>query len=113
MLLYSLLKTQHFAIPLSVTVSKAKNFSSPFRNDHQTWEVKGKKRTSEYRRKMGLMGLMGLMDLKLQKNWDEWKFFVLKFFSRAIEITTQFCASSNIAFLQEKIQPLRRSLPNV
>ena len=29
MLLYSLLKTQHFAIPLSVTVSKAKSFSSP------------------------------------------------------------------------------------
>ena len=29
-LLYSLLKTQRFAILLSVTVSKTKNFSSPF-----------------------------------------------------------------------------------
>ena len=47
-----LLKTQHFVIPLSVTVSKAKNFSSPFRSDDQTWEVKGEKRTSEYRRKI-------------------------------------------------------------
>ena len=49
MLLYSLLKTQHFAIPLFLVV---------LRNDDQTWEVKGKKRTSEYRRKInGLKAL--------------------------------------------------------
>ena len=75
-----------------------------FRNDDQTWEVKGKKRTSEYRRKIN--------GLKASKNWDEWKFFILKFFSRAIEISRQFCASSN-SFFTEKIQPLRRSLPHV
>ena len=61
-----------------------------FRNDDQTWEVKGKKRTSEYRRKIN--------GLKASKNW---KFFILKFFSRAIEISRPFCASSN-SFSTEK-----------
>ena len=54
MLLYSLLKSQHFAIPLSVTVSNAKTLTLVvlFRNDDQTWEVKGKKRTSDCRTKI-------------------------------------------------------------
>ena len=75
-----------------------------FRNDDQTWEAKGKKRTSKYRRNIN--------GLKASKNWDEWKFFILKFFSRAIEISRQFCASSS-SFSTEKIQPLRRSIPHV
>ena len=43
-----------------------------FRNDDQTWEVKGEKRTSENRRKIN--------GLKASKNWDEWKFSILNFF---------------------------------
>ena len=65
-----------------------------FRNEDQTWEVKGEKQTSENRRKIN--------GLKASKNWDEWKFFILKFFSRAIEISRQFCASSN-SFFTEKV----------
>ena len=137
-----------------------------FRNDDQTWEVKGEKRTSENRRKIrggsriflrrGCTLLLlyfntnkphsffccripvvlenrrssrggeggahpqhppsrsapEINGLKASKNWDEWKLFILKFFSRAIEISRQFCTSSN-SFFTEKIHPLRRSLPHV
>ena len=44
-----------------------------------------------------------LMDLKLQKTETNGNFLSQwKFFSRAIEISRQFCASSN-SFLQKKI----------
>ena len=75
-----------------------------FGNDDQTWEVKGKKRTSENRSKIN--------GLKLQKTETNGNLLSLKFFSQAIEISRQFCASSN-SFFAEKIQPLRRSLPHV
>ena len=49
-----------------------------FRNDDQSWEVKGEKRTSENLR------------LKASKNWDvNGNFLILNFFSRAIEISRQ------------------------
>ena len=65
--LNSLVKTQHFPIPLSVTVSKAKKFLVVlFTNDDQTWEMKGEKRTSENRRKIS--------GLEASKNLHEWKF---------------------------------------
>ena len=57
----------HFPIPLSVTVSKAKKFLVVlFTNDDQTWEMKGEKRTSENRRKIN--------GLEASKNLHEWKF---------------------------------------
>ena len=65
--LNSLVKTQHFPIPLSVTVSKAKKFLVVlFTNDDQTWGMKGEKRTSENRRKIN--------GLEASKNLHEWKF---------------------------------------
>ena len=60
-----LLKTQHFAISLSVTVSEAKNFSSPFlRMMIKPWKSrKGEKPTSENRRKIN-----GLKASKIEMN---------------------------------------------
>ena len=55
MILFNLLqKTQHFAKPLSVTISEAKNFSSPFLRMiiKPVKSRKGEKPTSENRRKI-------------------------------------------------------------
>ena len=54
MLFNLLLKSQHFAIPLSVTVSEAKNFSRPFLQMiiKPRKSQKGEKPTSEKRRKI-------------------------------------------------------------
>ena len=106
MLLCSLLKTQHFVIPLSVTVSKAKNFSSPFfRNDDQTWEVKGEKRTSENRRKIN--------GLKASKNWDVNGNFLSEFFlSSYRNFQTIPSVPPRMAFFYRKNSTVtRRSLP--
>ena len=71
--LNSLVKTQHFPISLSVTVSKAKTFLVVvFTNDDQTWEMKGEKRTSENRRKIN--------GLKASKN------FRIAFFKNFLEL---------------------------
>ena len=107
--LNSLEKTQHFPIPLSVTVSKAKKFLVVlFTNDDQTWEVKGEKRTSENRRKINGARL------KLQKTETSLENFYLEFFfSRYRNFQTIPSVSLRIAFFTEKIQPLRRSLPHV
>ena len=54
MLFNLLLKAEHFAIPLSVTVSEAKTFSSPFLQMiiKPGKSRKGEKPTSEKRRKI-------------------------------------------------------------
>ena len=77
MLLYSLLKTQHFVIPLSVTVSKAKNFSSSFL---RMMIKPGKRKVKNELQKI----VEKLMDLKLQKTETSMEI------SRAIEISRQF-----------------------
>ena len=99
MLFNLLLKTQHFAIPLSVTVYEAKHFNSPFLQMMIKPEKsrKGEKPTSEKRRKIN-----GLNASKAEMNET---FFIWKFFSRAIEISRQYCAFSN-SFFTEHIQPL-------
>ena len=95
-----LLKTQHFAISLSVTVSEAKNFSSPFLRMmiKPGKSRKGEKPTSENRRKIN-----GLKASKIDMNGI---FFIQKFFSLAIEISRQYCASSNYIFFTQNIKPL-------
>ena len=93
MLFNLLLKTQHFAIPLSVTVSEAKNFSSPFLQMmiKPGKSRKGEKPTSEKRRKINELNAS-----KIEMNGT---FFIWKFFSRAIEISRQ-TVLLRIAFLQ-------------
>ena len=67
MLLNSLLKTQHFPVPLSVTVSKAKKVLVVlFTNDDQTWEMKGEKQLQKIVEK--------LTDLKLEKTYTNGNF---------------------------------------
>ena len=53
MILNSLRKTQHFPIPLSVTVSKAENFLVVlYTNDHQTWEMRNEKQLQKIGEKL-------------------------------------------------------------
>ena len=67
MLLNSLLKTQHFPVPLSVTVSKDKKVLVVlFTNDDQTWEMKGEKQLQKIVEK--------LTDLKLEKTYTNGNF---------------------------------------
>ena len=94
MFLYSLLKTQQLAIPLSVTVSKAKNFTSPFLGmmiKPGKWKVKNE--LQKNRRKIN--------GLKASNKMRRMEVFILKFISRAIEISRQFCASSNSFFYRK------------
>ena len=107
MLFHLLLKTQHFAIPLSVTVSEEKNFSSPFLQMmiKPGKSRKGEKPTSEKRRKIN-----GLKVSKIEMNRT---FFIEEFFSRALEISRQlYCASSNYRFFTQNIQPLGVPVPH-
>ena len=100
MLFNLLLKTQHFAIPLSVSITKPKILVvSPFLRMiiKPGKSRKGEKPTSEKRRKIN-----GLNASKIEMNGT---FFIWNFFSRAIEISRQYCASSN-SFFTENIQPL-------
>ena len=94
MILFNLLlKTQHFAKPLSVTISEAKHFSSPFLRMiiKPGKSRKGEKPTSEKRRK-----IIGKKVSKIEMNRT---FFIEEFFSRALEISRQlYCASSNYRF---------------
>ena len=74
MLFNLLVKAQHFAIPLSVTVSEAKNFSCRFLQliIKPGKSRKGEKPTSEQRRKIN-----GLNASKIEMNGT---FFIWKFF---------------------------------
>ena len=94
MILFNLLlKAQHFAKPLSVTISEAKHFSSPFLRMiiKPGKSRKGEKPTSEKRRK-----IIGKKVSKIEMNRT---FFIEEFFSRALEISRQlYCASSNYRF---------------
>ena len=88
-----LLKTQHFAIPLSVSITKPKILEvSPFLRIIKPGKSrKGEKPTSEKRRKIN-----GLKVSKIEMNGT---FFIEEFFSRALEIFRQlYCASSNYRF---------------
>ena len=102
MILFNLLlKTQHFAKPLSVTISEAKHFSSPFLRMiiKPGKSRKGEKPTSEKRRKIN-----GRKVSKIEMNGT---FFIEEFFSRALEISRQlYCASSNYSFFTQNTQPL-------
>ena len=103
MLFNLLLKTQRFAKPLSVTISEAKNFSSPFLRIiiKPGKSRKGEKPTSENRRKIN-----GLEASKIEINRT---FFT----SRALEISRQLhCASSNYSFFKQNIQPLGVPIPH-
>ena len=99
MILFNLLlKAQHFAKPLSVTISEAKHFSSPFLRMiiKPGKSRKGEKPTSEKRRKIN-----GLKVSKIEMNRT---FFIEEFFSRALEISRQlYCASSNYRFLHKTL----------
>ena len=94
MLFNLLLKTQHFAIPLSVSITKPKILVvSPFLRMiiKPGKSRKGEKPTSEKRRKIN-----GLKVSKIEMNRT---FFIEEFFSRALEISRQlYCASSNYRF---------------
>ena len=74
MLFNLLVKAQHFAIPLSVTVSEAKNFSCRFLQMiiKPGKSRKGEKPTSEKRRNIN-----GLNASKIEMNgtFFNWKFF--------------------------------------
>ena len=101
MLFNLLLKTQHFAIPLSVSITKPKILVvSPFLRMiiKPGKSRKGEKPTSENRRK-----IKGLKASKIDMNGI---FFIQKFFSLAIEISRQYCASSNYIFFTQNIKPL-------
>ena len=101
MLFNVLLKAQHFAKPLSVTISEAKHFSSPFLRMiiKPGKSRKGEKPTSEKRRK-----IIGKKVSKIEMNRT---FFIEEFFSRALEISRQlYCASSNYSFFTQNTQPL-------
>ena len=79
-----LLKTQHIAIPLSVTVSEDKNVSSPFLQMmiKPGKSRKGEKPTSEKRRKIN-----GLNASKIEMNRTV---FIWKFFSRITFLQNTF-----------------------
>ena len=108
MLFNLLLKTQHFAIPLSVSITKPKILVvSPFLRVtiKPGKSRKGEKPTSEKRRKIN-----GLKVSKIEMNRT---FFTEEFFSRALEISRQlYCASSNYRFFTQNIQPLGVPVPH-
>ena len=108
MLFNLLLKTQHFAIPLSVSITKPKILVvSPFLRMiiKPGKPRKGEKPTSEKRRKIN-----GRKASKIEMNGT---FFIEEFFSRALEISRQlYCASSNYRFFTQNIQPLGVSIPH-
>ena len=107
MLFNLLLKTQHFAISLSVSITKPKILVvSPFLRVtiKPGKSRKGEKPTSEKRRKIN-----GLKVSKIEMNRT---FFTEEFFSRALEISRQlYCASSNYRFFTQNIQPLGVPVP--
>ena len=92
-----LLKTQHFAIPLSVSITKPKILgASPFLRMiiKPGKSRKGEKPTSEKRRK-----IIGKKCRKLRG---------IEFFSRALEISKQlYCASSNYRFFTHNDSTVR------
>ena len=100
MLFNLLLKTQHFAIPLSVSITKPKILVvSPFLRMiiKPGKSRKCAKPTSEKRGKIN-----GLKVSKIEMNGT---FFIEEFFSRALEISRQLhCASSNYSFFTQNIQ---------
>ena len=102
MLFNLLLKTRHFAIPLSVSITKPKILVvSPFLRMiiKPGKSRKGEKPTSEKRRKIN-----GRKVSKIEMNRT---FFIEEFFSRALEISRQlYCASSNYSFFTQNTQPL-------
>ena len=102
MLVNLLLKTQHFAIPLSVSITKPKILgASPFLRMiiKPGKSRKGEKPTSEKRRK--------IIEKKVSKIEMNRTFFIEELFSRALEISRQlYCASSNYRFFTHNIQPL-------
>ena len=108
MLFNLLLKTQHFAIPLSVSITKPKILVvSPFLRMiiKPGKSRKGEKPTSEKRRK-----ITGQKVSKIEMNGT---FFIEEFFSRALEISRQlYCASSNYSFFTQNIQPLGVPIPH-
>ena len=108
MLFNLLLKTQHFAIPLSVSITKPKILVvSPFLRMiiKPGKSRKGEKPTSEKRRKIN--------GRKVSKIEMTGTFFIEEFFFRALEISRQlYCASSNNRFFRQNIQPLGVSIPH-